>query len=286
MADAGLFGPDSVTWRVHADPLTGVGGLRALLLQALHPVAMAAVSEHSRFREDLWGRLRETADYVGTTTFGSSGEALQAGARVRAVHATVRGLDPGSGREYHGDDEALLLWVHCCLVDSFLDVVRRGGVALTDAEADAYVAEQVRSAALVGLEPDVVPRTTAALAEHIQRTRRELAVTPAAREAAAYVVAPPMPAPVALLTPAKPTWAGVAGLAFAALPAWARRMYALPELPGAAGLTDAATTVALRALHAGLSGVRAAVPSLREGPHLRAARARLAEDDRSPGRRR
>ena len=286
MSDAGLFGPDSVTWRVHADPLTGIGGLRALLLQALHPVAMAAVSDHSRYRDDVWGRLRETADYVGTTTFGSSAEALQAGARVRAVHASVRGVEPGSGRSYQGDDEALLLWVHCCLVDSFLDVVRRGGLRLSDAEADGYVAEQVRAAALVGLEPDVVPSTTAALAEHVQRTRAELAVTPAAREAAAYVVAPPMPAPVALLTPAKPTWAAVAGLAFAALPAWARRMYALPELPGAAGLTDAATTVALRALRAGLSGVQAAVPGLRESPHLRAARSRLAEDDRSAGRRR
>ena len=276
MVDAGLFGPGSVTWRIHADPLTGIGGLRALLLQALHPVAMAAVSEHSRFREDLWGRLRETADYVGTVTFGTSAEALTAGARVRAVHATVSGLEAGSGREYRGDDEALLLWVHCCLVDSFLDVVRRGGLPLSDEEADEYVAEQVRAAALVGLEPDVVPTTTAALAEHLERTRPDLAVTPAAREAAALVVVPPMATRVALLTPARPAWAGVAGLAFAALPPWARRMYALPELPGAAGLTDAATTVALRALHAGLSGVRMAVPPLRESPHLRAARERLA----------
>ena len=276
MVDAGLFGPSSVTWRVHADPLTGIGGLRALLLQALHPVAMAAVSQHSRFREDLWGRLRETAEYVGIITFGSTAEALQAGARVRAVHSTVRGVEPGTGREYRGDDEALLLWVHCCLVDSFLDVVRRGGLALTDEEADEYVAEQVRAAALVGLEPDVVPSTRAGVTEHVERTRRDLAVTPAAREAAAYVVGPPMPAPVALLTPARPGWAAVAGLAFAALPAWARRMYALPELPGAAGLTDAATTVALRALHAGMSGVQTAVPTLRQSPHLRAARARLA----------
>jgi uncharacterized protein (DUF2236 family) len=244
-------------------------------MQALHPVAMAAVSTHSRFREDTWGRLRDTADYIGVTTFGTTAEALTAGARVRAVHLTVTGQDP-SGRPYRGDDEALLLWVHCCLVDSFLDVVRRGGLALTDAEADAYVAEQVRAAALVGLEPDVVPATTAALAEHLQRTRDDLAVTPAAREAAAYVIAPPLPTSVAMTTPARPAWAGVAGLAFASLPGWARRMYALPEVPGAAGLTDAATTVALRALRSGLSGVQAVVPSLREGPHLRAARARLA----------
>lgn len=276
MADGGLFGPGSVTWRVHSDPLTGIGGLRALLLQALHPVAMAAVSDHSRFRDDPWGRLRETADYIGTTTFGSSVEALMAGARVRAIHATVHGVEPGSARQYRGDDEALLLWVHCCLVDSFLDVVRRGGLTLTDAQSDRYVAEQVRAAALVGLEPDIVPSTVAALKEHLQRTRRDLAVTPAAREAAAYVIAPPMPTPVAVMTPARPAWAGVAGLAFASLPGWARRMYAMPELPGAAGLTDAATTVALRTLRTGLSGVQAVVPPLRESPHLRAARARLA----------
>jgi uncharacterized protein (DUF2236 family) len=283
MVDVGLFGPGSVTWRVHADPLMGVAGLRALLLQALHPLAMAVVSEHSRFREDTWGRLRDTADYVGVTTFGTSSEALTAGARVRAVHAALSGTDPRTSADYRADDEVLLLWVHCCLVDSFLDVVRRGGLPLTDADADRYVAEQVRAAALVGLEPDVVPATRAALAEHLERTRADLAVTPAAREAAAYVVAPPLHPAVALATPARPAWAGVAGIAFAALPGWARRMYALPELPGAAGLTDAAATLALRTLKAGLSGVQAVVPPLREGPHLRAARARMAAEPGDPG---
>jgi len=282
MTDVGLFGPGSVTWRVHADPLMGVAGLRALLLQALHPVAMAAVSEHSRFREDTWGRLRGTADYIGVTTFGSTAEALTAGARVRAVHSAVRGVAPGTGRVYSGDDEDLLLWVHVCLVDSFLDVVSRGALHLDAEDADRYVAEQVRAAALVGLEPDVVPASRAALAEMLERVRPDLAVTPAAREAAGYVVAPPMRAAVALA--GRPAWAGVAGLAFAALPGWARRMYALPELPGAAGLTDAAATAALRALHTGLAGVRAVVPPLREGPHLRAARTRLATGDGEPSR--
>lgn len=279
VGDVGLFGPGSVTWRLHADPLMGVAGLRALLLQALHPLAIAAVSAHSRFREDTWGRLRTTADYIGTTTFGTTEEALRAGARVRAVHATVVGTEPATGRPYRADDEALLLWVHCCLVESVLDVLPRGGVHLDDADPDTYVAEQVRAAALVGLEPDVVPRTVAGVREHIERTRPDLAVTPAAREAAAYVIAPPMPAAVALVTPALPAWASVAGLAFAALPPWARRMYALPDLPGASGLTDAATTVALKTLRTGLSGVRLLVPPLREGPHLREARARLGSLD-------
>jgi hypothetical protein len=118
-------------------------------------------------------------------------------------------------------------------------------------------------------------------------------MTQAARAAAAVVVAPPMPARPALATPARPAWAGVAGLAFASLPAWARNLYSLPEPPAAAGLHAPATTVALRALRSTLLGVQAVVPPLREGPHLRAARQRLAapvdgagapDDGSGPGR--
>jgi uncharacterized protein (DUF2236 family) len=269
VGDVGLFGPGSITWRLHADPLMGVAGLRALLMQALHPVAMAAVTEHSRFPADLWGRLREIADHVGVTTFGSTQNALLAGARRRAVHATVIGTEPGTGRPYRGDDEALLLWWHCCLVDSFLDVVGRGGTAVSQRDADTYVTEQVRSAALLGLEPDVVPTTVAALAEHLARTRTQLAVTSAAREAARVLVAESSSTRADSTTPAPPAWAGVAGVAFAALPSWARSMYALPELPGASGLTDAATTVALRALRAGLCDVPTLVHSGKGSPDLR-----------------
>jgi uncharacterized protein (DUF2236 family) len=273
-ADPGLFGPESVTWRVHADPLMGVAGLRALLLQAVHPVAMHAVDEHSGYHEDPWGRLTRTAEYVGVTTFGSSTEAMLAGSRVRAVHARVTGTMP-DGVEYAADDPQLLAWVHCCLVASFLEIVTRGGLLLTFAEQDRYVAEQVRAAMLVGLEPDEVPHDRAGLVDYFAVIRPVLEVTAAARRAAAVVVVPPMPASVVLMTPALPAWAGVAGLAFAALPPWARRLYALPELPGAAGLADAATTVALRTLRTALKGVQGVVPTLREGPHLRAARRRL-----------
>ncbi len=272
--DPGLFGPHSVTWRVHADALMGVAGLRALLLQALHPVAMAAVEQHSRYREDLWGRFARTVDYIGVTTFGSTAEALAAGARVRAVHAGVRGTMP-SGRPYSADDPALLAWVHCCLVDSFLDVVTRGGLDLAEHEREAYVAEQVRGAVLVGLEPGDVPADLTALRAYFVAVRADLHVSAEARSAAAMLIAPRMPPVVALATPARPAWAAVAGLAFAALPGWARRLYRLPEPPGAAGLTDAATTVGLRALRTALRGVRVAVPSLREGPHQAAAQARL-----------
>jgi uncharacterized protein (DUF2236 family) len=271
----GLFGPGSVTWRLHAEPLMGVAGLRALLLQALHPVGVAAVDDHSSYREDTWGRLNRTAQYIGVITYGSRMEALVAGARVRAIHDRVRGQLP-DGRPYSANDPDLLVWVHCGLVASVLDVLGRAGVPLTDQERDRYVAEQVRAAALVGLEPDQVPDSAAGLERYYQQVRPALRGTAAARSAALVVVAPPMPLTVALATPARPAWASVAGLAYASLPTWARRMYALPELPGAASLHEAGTTVALRALRTTLRGVQALVPAVREGPHLKQARARLA----------
>lgn len=254
MTDAGLFSPASVTWRVHSDPLVGLAGLRALLLRALHPVADDATSQrdyvtYARFRDDPWGRLRDLSDTVAITTFGSAAEALTVAARARAVSATVMGSS-SAGRHWRGDDEDLLLWEHVCRVDSFLTVVRRGGLRLTDREADDYVAEQVRAAALYGLEPDVVPSSVAALTEHVARTRGELAVSPASRRVAQEVVSPTED------LAGLPVWAGVSGLAFAALPQWARRMYALEELPGAAGLVGAGVDTALRMVRTTLTGPR------------------------------
>lgn len=271
----GLFGPGSVTWRLHAEPLMGVAGLRALLLQALHPVGVYAVDEHSSYREDTWGRLQRTAEYLGVVTYGTRMEAMVAGARVRAIHDRVNGHLP-DGRPYSANDPDLLLWVHCGLVASVLDVLGRGGVPITPQERDQYLAEQVRAAALVGLEPDQVPTTEADLTRYYRQVRPDLKATAAARRAALLIAAPPLPLTVALATPARPAWASVAGLAYASLPAWARKLYALPELPGAAGLHAAGTTVALKALRAALRGVQTLVPAVREGPHLRAAKARLA----------
>src|SRR5438045_3024310 len=94
----GMFAPDSVTWRVHADPSMLIGGMRALLVQALHPLAMAGVEQHSDYRADPWGRLRNTVEYVMTTTYGTEEEARQAGRVVQAIHKRVRGTDPGRRR--------------------------------------------------------------------------------------------------------------------------------------------------------------------------------------------
>jgi uncharacterized protein (DUF2236 family) len=239
----GFFGPDSVTWRIHTDPTFSVGGLRALLLQALHPVAMDGVARFSGgFREEPWPRLIRTATYVDTLTFGTRTQASAAVDRVCAIHRRLGATEQTTGRTYRVDDPDLLLWVHCCEVDSLLSVARRSGLPLTDDDADRYVAEQVTAAELIGVPAADVPASAAALAAYFDAIRPSLAVTAAAREAYRLIVLPPMPTWVRYLTPAQPAWGGLATLAVALLPAWARRMYSLPGL----GLTDAAGTAGLR----------------------------------------
>jgi uncharacterized protein (DUF2236 family) len=239
----GFFGPDSVTWRVHSDPSFSVGGLRALLLQALHPVAMDGVERNTAAREDPWPRLVRTAAYVDTLTFGTRSEALRAVRRVRGLHSRLGGTEQTTGRTYRVDDPDLLVWVHCCEVDSLLSCARRAGVPLTDDDADRYVAEQVTAAELIGAVPADVPDSVASLAAYFDRMRPSLVATSAARDAARLVLVPPMPGWVRFLTPAQPAWGGLAALAFASLPRWARRMYSMPGL----GLADAAATAGLRA---------------------------------------
>jgi uncharacterized protein (DUF2236 family) len=268
--DPGLFGPDSVTWRVHADPMLAIGGLRALLLQAVHPLAMAGVAQFSGYQRDPWGRFLRTANYVGETTFGTAETARRAGAQVRAVHRPLAGVEPESGRPYRVSDPHLLRWVHVCESESFLSTYRRSGGPLAGGDGDRYYDEMQRSAALVGLSD--VPRSEAAVAAYVQAMRPELRVTAAAREAARMVINPPMPWWVALGTPAKPAWWALGGLAFALLPRWARRLYSLPGL----ATTDLAATLAARGVRQALLAIP---PGLREGPALKAARARLAAAD-------
>jgi uncharacterized protein (DUF2236 family) len=254
--DPGLFGPGSVTWRVHADQIQWVGGLRALYLQALHPEAVRGVFTHSDYKDDPWGRLFRTADYVGVVSFGSRERALAAGARVRRVHERL-GLN----------DPHLLRWVHCCEVGSFLDTYRRAGGGLTEEEADAYLAEQVAAAELVGLDPETLPASVAQLDAYFAGMRPELAATPEAREVARFLLAPPMPPRIRFLTPAFPAWVALSALAFATQPPWARRLYRIPGIPG----TDLAVSLQLRAIRAAVGRLP---ESRRTGPHLRAAQKR------------
>jgi uncharacterized protein (DUF2236 family) len=242
----GYFPPGSVSRRVIGDPAAGVGGVRALFLQALHPRVMAGVEQHSSFPDDFWPRLQRTAQYVITVTFGSVEQADAQASRVRAVHQLVRGIDPVSGLGYAADDPDLLRWVHVAEVSSFLDVARRAGLSVSDSEADEYFAEQTRAAALLGATD--VPGNRAEVADYFRQVRPALQTSTIARRAAVRLMLPPLPPRIEFLTPARPAWTALAGLAFALLPRWARRLYGLPGLP----MTDLAATVALRALRTGV----------------------------------
>jgi uncharacterized protein (DUF2236 family) len=218
------FDPGSPITRVHGDASMFIGGLSALLLQSLHPLAMAGVDQHSGYRGDPWGRLARTSKFLAVTTFGTAADARRQIAAVRAVHRRVVGTAP-DGRAYAASDPHLLTWVHICEVDAFLRSYRRYGAdVLTAAEADEYVAQASRVAAALGA--GTVPETVAELDAALEAYRPELASTPAARATARYLVATP-PLPVAL----RPAYLPIAAAAVGLLPRWARWPLRLPWLP-------------------------------------------------------
>ncbi|MFJ7213462.1 oxygenase MpaB family protein [Amycolatopsis sp. NPDC098790] len=218
------FAPGSAIQRVHGDTAMFVGGLRALLLQSLHPLAMAAVAAHSGYRGDPWGRLQRTSTFLATTTFGTADDAGRAVSAVRAVHRRVRGV-AADGRPYRADDPHLLAWVHIAEVDSFLRAHQRYGAhPLDDAGRDRYVAETAVIARALGV-PDP-PVTVAALEDELAAYRPELRGTRDARLAARFLlVTPPIP------WPARLPYAALAASAVAMLPGWARPELRLPHLP-------------------------------------------------------
>ncbi|GAA2080210.1 oxygenase MpaB family protein [Aeromicrobium halocynthiae] len=218
------FGPGSAIWRVHADASMFPGGIRALLLQSLHPLAMAAVDQHSGFRGDPWGRLNRTSAFLAETTFGRTEDADRAIAVVRAVHARIEGVAP-DGRPYRASDPRLLLWVHVAEVDSFLRAHDRyGAQPLDDAGRDEYVAQTAVVGRALGAEG--VPTTVAELDEVMASFRPELASTPAARRTARFLLVRP-PVPLALRGPYSLVAAAGVGL----MPWWTRWPLRLPWLP-------------------------------------------------------
>jgi len=231
--DIGLFGPQSVTWKLHQEPILVLGGLRSLYLQALHPRAVAGVVQNSGYRSDAWGRLNRTSEYVGTVVYGSTAEVEQAASRLRRLHARMTATDPRTGETFRIDEPDLLRWVHVAEVESFLTTARRAGLKLTGDEVDAYYTEQLRAAELVGLDPATVPATAAEVAAYYQAMRPQLRLTRDSVETALFLTVPPVPVtwgsrPVRLGLTLGPTrWAyfGIAGTAIALLPPWARKMY-------------------------------------------------------------
>jgi uncharacterized protein (DUF2236 family) len=243
----GFFTPESVTWRLHADPGMWLAGVRALYLQALHPRAVRGVLRHSTFRHDPIGRLTRTARFVAVVTYARREAAERAAARVRRIHAGLR-----------LDDPTLLLWVHCAETASYVEVVRRSGFPLSNADVDTYVDEQRAVAELVGLDRHDVPKDAAELADYFDDVRPVLRAAAEAQEIYQFLTAPPMPpglsrriAPLggaggavdaAYGLASRQGWQRVSRVAYSALPSWASTLYGHPPYPAAA------TTAALRAL--------------------------------------
>jgi uncharacterized protein (DUF2236 family) len=219
-----LFADDRPIRAVQGDSAMFVGGIAALLLQSLHPLAMAAVAAHSGYQGDPWGRLQRTSYFLAVTAFGPASQAQAAIDQVRAIHQRIAGTAP-DGRAYAASDPHLLTWVHIAETDCFLRAYTAfGSRSLTQAERDGYVADMAVIGARLGV-PDP-PGTQAELIAAVARFRPELRGTPQSRDAARFLLLqPPLPAI------ARPPYTILAAAAVSLLPGWARRHLLLPRLP-------------------------------------------------------
>ncbi len=251
------FAPTDPIWRVHEDAAMFPGGVAALVLQSLHPLAMAGVAGHSGYRGDPWGRLQRTSDYIAVTSYGTVEDAEAIIAKVRSVHERVRGKDH-RGRPYRASDPHLLGWIHAAEISAFLAAHQAFGAhPLHAAEADTYVAQTAVPAALLGvIDP---PTTAAGLAATLASYRGELELSPAAADTIAFLLrTPPLPAVV------KPGYGMLAAGGVAVMPDWARELTGI-RLPQRIGL--ALGRAATAATRWGLAGVedgrrRSAAPVL------------------------
>jgi uncharacterized protein (DUF2236 family) len=218
------FADDRPIRRVHGDASMFVGGLRALLLQSLHPLAMAGIAEHSNYRDDPWGRLQRTSTFLAETTFGSAVDAQRAVDRVRGIHRRVHGV-AADGRAYTATDPHLLEWVHVAEADSFLRAHQLYGAApLDQAGRDGYVADMAEIAARLGVTDP--PTSERELAQRLDDFRPELHSTTAARDAARFLLLTP---PLTLA--ARAPYGVLAATAVSMLPLWARIPLLLPYFP-------------------------------------------------------
>jgi uncharacterized protein (DUF2236 family) len=261
----GLFGPDSVSWRLHAEPIMWLAGFRALLVQTLHPRALAGVLQNSRFREDPWGRLFRTARFYGEAVYGSTEHAEHAARRVRRIHARMSAVDPATGETFRIDEPELLCWIYVTATESFCHTGMRAG-ALDPADVDRYFTEQLTIADLMGLDVDTVPANAAEVEAYYEHVRPQLAATADAWATVRYLSVPSLPYGLGW-TPVRPLWVGVCAYAMSLLPSWARRLYGLPGLP----TTDLTATLAARTLR----GSAKPLQTLFQGPIYRAAAERL-----------
>ncbi len=218
------FAEDRPIRLVHADAAMFIGGLRALLIQTLHPLAMAGVAQHSDYRNDPWGRLQRTADFLAVTTFGPADEAQRTIDRIRHVHSFVQGTAE-DGRPYSANDPHLLQWVHVAEVDSFLAAYQRFGLhPLNQRDRDRYVHDMAVIARKLGVIAP--PETERELRERLRQYLPELRSTPESREAVRYLTRTP---PLAF--PANGAYFALVSATIATLPVWTRPLLRLPLLP-------------------------------------------------------
>ena len=218
------FAEDRPIRLVHGDASMFIGGLRALLLQSLHPLAMAGVANYSDYRQDPWGRLQRTADFLAATSFGPADEAQRIVNRVKAVHVKVNGV-ASDGRNYSATDPHLLKWVHIAEIDSFLHTYQKFSKAPLDQTGrDGYVKDAAFVARAVGvIDP---PESEAQLREMINSYRPELKSTRESRDATKYLLfKPPLPGAAKI-----PYWLLMVATV-STLPAWARIPLRVGYLP-------------------------------------------------------
>ncbi|MBD8496482.1 oxygenase MpaB family protein [Pseudomonas syringae] len=223
--DPGLFGPKSVCWRVNSDFTSMlIGGIGALMLQTLHPLALAGVWDHSSFRQDMLGRLRRTGQFISGTTFGSTHDAQWLIDKVRTIHLHVTGTAP-DGRPYAASDPVLLTWVHVAEVSSFMAAhLRYVNPHLSTAEQDAYFTETAYVAEQLGARD--VPHSAQAIADYLQAIRSELVCTERSHEVIRLLLEEPAPNRLV-----KPFGALMMQAGIDLLPDWASQMLAIEQGP-------------------------------------------------------
>lgn len=248
------FTPADPIWRVHADAAMFPAGVASLLLQSLHPLAMAGVAGHSGYKGDPWGRLQRTSAFLATTTFGTVEHAEEAIGRVRAIHEQVRGVD-FRGRPYAAADPHLLRWVHVAEVHSFLTGFQAyAAEPLTPAEADTYVEQTTVAASRLGATD--LPHTVAELEARLAAYRPELESTPAAREATRFLLLNP-PLPLLL----RPGYGLLASGGVALLPGWARRALRIPVFGVGTVVADRVGALGTATVRWAMSGLEAREPA-------------------------
>lgn len=230
--DPGLFGPGSACWRVHGDfPSMLCGGIGALMLQMLHPLALAGVWDHSTFRDDMIGRLRRTSQFIAGTTFASKADAERLIARVRRIHDGVTGHAP-DGRPYAASDPDLLVWIHVAEVRSFMAAyLRYGNPLLSATDQDRYYDEVARVAEALGARE--VPRSRQAIDDYLDSMRPQLVFDERTAEVLTLLLHAPAPS---LLTGLAGRWMTQAGLDL--MPEWALAMTGQVRTPARRKVTE------------------------------------------------